>query len=70
MRTPKIERKKICSVCLGHKEYYRHNPSWKQAKDHSFQPRLETPEEAAYRQGYTTGYEEAADKAHWGPGWD
>jgi len=58
MRTPKVKPQTICSKCFQPENPYNHRfPA-----DHSFSPRLETRQEAAYRQGYEAGYERAIDE--------
>lgn len=69
MKTPKIKRQTICAECHQNERYqFVHDPTMKGLFTHKFQPRLETIGEAAYRQGYETGYNEAESKAHWNSG--
>lgn len=63
---PDVKRRWICIVCGKVEKNFVHL----KPREHKFQPRRETMEEAYYRAGYEEGVRKTADKAHWGPGWD
>lgn len=68
MKPIKYKRQIICDQCGYGAKVFKHLKNSGPGA-HTFEPRLETEVEAAYRQGYEKGYYDAEDKAHWGSGW-